>query len=98
MRIQTTTLGAYLTWYCFGETKDKSFEEVLKEILSYAFVDFWAEKYNIKTFLENYWTEKCNIIECKEGNGGMAGEHDVAIVHKSHILTLESIDYAFTNK
>ena len=94
MKLTSTTLGKYFSWYCFFD-EDKPMEEVLEIIGMYAFTDLWYV--DTLVFLKTYWDKPIMVIECEKGKGN-SGEHDVAIICDDFILPMTSIDYAFTPK
>lgn len=92
MKLTNTTLGKYLSWYCFFD-EDKPMEEVVETIGSYGFADFWH--IDAPVFVQTHWDNPIVVIECEKSNTN-SGEHDVAIVCDDFILPMTSIDYAFT--
>lgn len=93
MKLTNTTLGKYLSWYCFFD-ENKPMEEILEIIGMYAFTDLWymdAPAF----FVQTHWDKPIMVIECEKSNTN-SGEHDVAIVCDDFILPMTSIDYAFT--
>lgn len=94
MKLTNTTLGKYLSWYCFFD-EDKPMEEVVETIGSYGFADFWH--IDAPVFVQTHWDNPIVVIECEKSNTN-SGEHDVAIVCDDFILPMTSIDYAFTPK